>query len=728
MGFLDQFLSFLGLTPGPRTGPAPAPPRRPDPAPPRRGDLGPQHLSSPDRQTKIEAARALRERRDPSALPALVAALDDGDPAVRREVVLAIYGFGREALPALPAILKSCADPDPEVRGWGLSALAPGGLNPPTEEVFPLLLARLGDDPSPRVRREAVSILSSHLSASKVPFSQLAAPAMIAALRDPDLEVRRQVAFNIGWSAHAFRAHPPLIPGLCEALAAALADPDPMVHYRAATGLPNLDPSDLRPLPALLGLVERASDLFQAREAAVAAAKLEGPAAREKLLALARGPDPSARLRGHFALLQREDEREAALDALVQVMLHDPARRAVALECCTLVHLPASIAARACPALLQILRGPDASLRKPALRGLRTAGVNDAGAIQAVIALLSHPEKSLRQEAMETLGNICKDASIGVPLMRSALRDPEESVRNEAARVLAWFGKSSVEALPDLIELLKRSKGRVAYELFYALGSLRELAREAAPLLIGLLDSPDGTNRDRAAEALASVGLAGALAAPDLAARVARALTGGSAETRRSLLRAAREAGVASRPLAPALGEVLLKGEEPLRAAAFDALGALGPGVTAAVASAVATALPSLDEPRALRALGLLAGASPPGLDELLATQLRARPPAFARQALAPLAALGAPALLALLEGTQSRDERVCVEATRLLLALAPAHLDALEAALLHHDPSLRLRAVGALAQLGPDARPALERALAHPDEMIRDQAAIALG
>jgi HEAT repeat protein len=62
---------------------------------------------------------------DPAVLPALRAALRDGDPGVRREAVLALlkYGPGARAAAGALAELRQ-RDRDPQIRAYAVKALA----------------------------------------------------------------------------------------------------------------------------------------------------------------------------------------------------------------------------------------------------------------------------------------------------------------------------------------------------------------------------------------------------------------------------------------------------------------------------------------------------------------------------------------------------------------------------------------------------------------------------
>jgi HEAT repeat protein len=82
--------------------------------------------SSPDAGQRKEAAFKLGNvgPTDPTALPAVAAALKDRDPAVRREAIAALVKFGTAAQECVPALSElRDHDTDPKVRAYAAKAL-----------------------------------------------------------------------------------------------------------------------------------------------------------------------------------------------------------------------------------------------------------------------------------------------------------------------------------------------------------------------------------------------------------------------------------------------------------------------------------------------------------------------------------------------------------------------------------------------------------------------------
>jgi HEAT repeat protein len=84
-------------------------------------------LQSPDVRTRKHAVSKLGNvgRADPEAFPALLGALKDRDPGVRREAILAVMKTGPDAKQAVPIFTEMREkDRDAQVRDYAGRALA----------------------------------------------------------------------------------------------------------------------------------------------------------------------------------------------------------------------------------------------------------------------------------------------------------------------------------------------------------------------------------------------------------------------------------------------------------------------------------------------------------------------------------------------------------------------------------------------------------------------------
>jgi HEAT repeat protein len=124
-------------------------------------------------------------------------------------------------------------------------------------------------------------------------------PGLADGLADPDVRVRRGVAFFLNLAAGSWNKSiaPPLnIRGCLPALIAALTDPDGEVRGRAAQAIGSIGPDASSAVPALLVLL--ASTDEESRYFAGIGLTGMGPRAREALPGLRKAlSDPSANVR-----------------------------------------------------------------------------------------------------------------------------------------------------------------------------------------------------------------------------------------------------------------------------------------------------------------------------------------------------------------------------------------------------------------------------------------------
>jgi len=183
-------------------------------------------LDDPDAQVRRTAAHALARLRDPRALPGLTAALKDESPDVRRAAASALGDLRDQQ--AVDALIGALKDPEPDVRRAAASALA--DLDDP--RAVDSLIATI-DDEAADVRRSVASALGD-LGDTR------AVSALIDALKDPNDDVRRAAASALGDLGD--RSAVP-------ALVAALTDESAEVRRFAASALGDIqDPAAAGPL------------------------------------------------------------------------------------------------------------------------------------------------------------------------------------------------------------------------------------------------------------------------------------------------------------------------------------------------------------------------------------------------------------------------------------------------------------------------------------------------
>jgi HEAT repeat protein len=206
-----------------------------------------QALSEKEQIVRQNAAWALG-RTDARAASALVRALRDDscDSLVKRDAANALYAVGNtdpEVMrPAMDALLKMCADKEPEVRKAGLTPLVQLVSAKDTEAV-PVLKAALRD-PELEVKRFAAMALSNIGGSAAAD----AVPILRDALRTGNLQVRRSAAIAM----HNIReAAAPAIPELLTAL----NESDEELRKNAALALGAIGRAAGPAVPALVKIV-----------------------------------------------------------------------------------------------------------------------------------------------------------------------------------------------------------------------------------------------------------------------------------------------------------------------------------------------------------------------------------------------------------------------------------------------------------------------------------------
>jgi HEAT repeat protein len=303
------------------------------------------------------------------------------------------------------------------------------GADPVLAERLQRLLGWL-EDPDPGVRWEGAMLLGELGAAAGS-----AVPALTAALRDGDGDVRRQAVSTL-----VEIGAPAATPGLIEALASA----DAAVRREAAQALAEIGP----PAPAAVPGLSRALDdsEVEVRQLAVEALGTIGGAAAVSALVGALGST-------------REETREQA---------------AIALGGCEPADIPSPVrvgdAALVIPALTQALDDPVAEVRAAAADALGGAGVLPDVAVPALIRALEDPDLYVRASAARALGAFGPLAAPAVSALAEALSDDDRGappptrlllsgtepgvVRQRAAETLAKIGPSALDAVPALAQAL----------------------------------------------------------------------------------------------------------------------------------------------------------------------------------------------------------------------------------------------------------------------------------
>ncbi|MGO8670081.1 MAG: HEAT repeat domain-containing protein [Capsulimonadaceae bacterium] len=479
-----------------------------------------QNRRRPEQSIRNGIAEILA-RFGPAAMAPLAEALHHEYDIIRFAGAVGLGATGDAG--AIPALVKALADL-PYVAGAAVAAL--GKIGTPAVPCLVELLtdprfndARVKVPPSPD--RPNSSSLRGHAAMNLGTIGDhRAVPALVAALGDPDLNMRRDAADALGdikppaappeliaalstehWIGDHTWFKYPYRPGrhhIAEALGkigdAAAAGPlieamgDRRFYHQACRALGEI--GDASAVPAL---VDGLSDVDRRSTAARALGKIHDPAvipALEKSLREYDGTGLSP-----AEILAEIGPR--AFPVLLEALRDDnPTVRLTVAQ--WLVHPNlAPVIPEAMLALADALEDEDELVRKSAATGLHKIGNRDV--VPALVAALGRT-CSQRSFVAKALGKVGDAAAL--PALISALSDEDISVRYWAVRAIGWIRPEEVPAAA--LMALTDDDAQMRRTTAVALG---ELGREAAiPGLIRALDDEDEKVCHKAAMALGDIG------------------------------------------------------------------------------------------------------------------------------------------------------------------------------------------------------------------------------
>lgn len=469
-------------------------------------------LSSPKKPPSHRAtACAALAQIDPEALAvrkAVLAALRDGNADVRNaaiEAAVTIAPYESAAIPALAKMVLTSQDA-PEAA-TALRCIGEAGVDPLLKAV------ERGDAISRKAAAEALAHMGKPAAA--------ALPVIMKAMkRERDPKQRGALALS---AARLAPKDPEVLLALVEQIEA--SEPGKATEISSASEINLLLAAGAGAVPALrAGL--RSRDAGVRKQMVAILAKLQQPAQDviEELLARAQDKDPDVALAAIKALDGFGPAAASAKEGLLELSRRDKA-----------LQQPADLAA------LNVSRDP----RKPRLRSTLEA-LPDAD----VLAALRSPDAAVRQEAAEALRSRSDESGAIATALIESLNDSDEKVRFAAARSLARFGKYARAAMATFIQWLETNNATQQRAALTALAGMGADARPALPIivkaaisesadddkdlanvlsvvlrvigpdavqpLLAELKNADPAVRARAARAVASMGLVGATAVPDL--------------------------------------------------------------------------------------------------------------------------------------------------------------------------------------------------------------------
>lgn len=384
-----------------------------------------------------------------------------------------------------PVALRGLSDKNPAVRREAAAVLARMGQGSWVKTALPTLTAAL-KDPDVEVRRLAADLLGRLSS----PESTVVVPALCAALKDSDSIVRRNAAAALrGFGTKG--AEPALI--------AALKDPDPGVRLQAAYTLGHI--GALGPVRVV---IKDANGAFRNDGADSAEAKAVVPA----LCSVLKSADPVFRVEAADALASMRADAKVAVPALANALKDSDV--VVRRHAARALENIGPDAKDALPAVIAALKDSDAGVRYSCLSALQkmycetktvvTMRCDVKTVVPVLIEALRDPNIQMRTSAAIALGNIGPEAAAATPTLQHVqLNDSDEMVRWDAGVAL---GKIHVDSVSYLLPALRSPDSNVRLRAVSALGAMPVELKVGLPLLISALKDPDSTVRNRAISVL----------------------------------------------------------------------------------------------------------------------------------------------------------------------------------------------------------------------------------
>jgi HEAT repeat protein len=460
--------------------------------------------------------------------------LANEDEEIRRLAVERLAALSAEE--AMPKLLACLGDPGWRVRKTAVERLAGA---PSDWHVDDALVAALADGDNPGRRNSAVEAL--------VRRGESAVDPLLAATRDPDVDVRKQAVDTLaGIGTH--RA--------LDRLLEMLEDPDLNVCAAAADALGVIGDDAVGP-ELLRASTREAHDPLVAFSALQALARLEVVVPADDLAPLL---DSNLLRPAAYAVLGQADEGdESALEALLKGVLSDSrSSREAAIS-----------------ALLRLLARRDGAAAEALAERVRTTFLD--APIDELLGRVATADLSTRLVLVQFLGVLRREEATLPVLLAGA----DEALSEVVLAALVQLGEQAERGFDSAWSELPAEARRLACR---ALSLTQGPVGEAR--LLGALDDPDATLRAAAAEALGARGCGAAL--PALVNRLeAVAVQDGDpdGDDERAALTAAlvqlteadaTESGALHDQAVGLLGQRLDGAPEPVRLALATVLGRIG--------------------------------------------------------------------------------------------------------------------------------------------------------
>jgi HEAT repeat protein len=483
-----------------------------------------EQLSSKEAQSRQNAAVALGQSANKSdvVVTALVNAVGDADPTVRRaaiealrvlkpdpeksipqmvkvlesassEVAISIVGVmaeaGEKAVPRINAALEH-----PNARYW--AALIVEEIGPKAKEAVPAIVKALADAKEPDVRRELVLALGAI-----GPDAKAAVPTLVELVSDKDPAIVIAATYSLGQLGTAATS-------ATDVLKKGTAAKDDFLRLVSAWALAAVNPKDKdiqkTVVPLLVsGLVD--SDERGVRHAAAQAIvqlQLSSETMLPAVLAACEKSSPEVLVESVQALASVGRD---AVPGLSKLLKHEKIRPVVA-------HVLGKLgnkASGAVPVMIEILPGSNDEAQNEILMALGNMGEGASPAVPAIAAALEDEEEDVRYAAIYALGQIGPPARDARRAIVKAMASEDPVFQTLCAVALVKIdpqgSDNAKEVLPFLEKSLEHTQPMVRIEGAYALGVLKRLAKPALPALKKMAEDKDPSISGAAKDAIKEI-------------------------------------------------------------------------------------------------------------------------------------------------------------------------------------------------------------------------------
>ncbi len=408
------------------------------------------------------------------AIGPLVKLLDDESPRLRAGAARALWvEYGRRAAPAVDALSRCVGESDPELREYAILAL--GDIGPTAKAAVPALERALAEKDHDLRLTAAKALWQIEQKPDEI------IPIFVDVLRGGDKSAVYKAAEQLQemgpWAAPAV-----------DALVEALKNDSWSTRSNVAEALGKIGPKAAAAIPALANMLRHDEDSTAQWYAAQALGAIGDAKAIPILMAALETKDDSVRWGAIDALEDFGHQAKAAVPKLTAMLRTDKANAWRVAT--TLGAIDAD--GISTPALVEVLRGDDHRMRRFAAYGLGALGRNAAAAEKALHDALRDDDPSCRIAAAGAYWSVSGKAEEAVQVLRTELRATSDwTVQMPALGTLARIGPAAKAAVPEATACLDINTGYVATTAAEALGSIGLDAASAAPALAARMEAAD---------------------------------------------------------------------------------------------------------------------------------------------------------------------------------------------------------------------------------------------